>query len=341
MMIDNPNPHQNGQNHGHPPGQDRVHIHGVIDPSVYTTRRGIQAIKWSFVGLFSTAAFQIVVVMFSGSVALLSDTIHNLGDAATGIPLWVAFRLARLKPNNRFTYGYGRVEDLAGVAIVFMILLSAAVAGYESIDRFFHPQSVRHLWAVIIAAVIGLVGNEAVARFRLTVGKEIGSAALVADGHHARADGLTSLAVLLGAIGVWLGYPLADPIVGLLITVAILRIVWKSGKSIFTRMLDGVDPEVVNEIRQAVIHTAGVRNISEIRIRWLGHRLHAELNVAINPELSVEKGHEIAKEVQHTLLHQLRYLSDATIHIDPFNASGEVFHRIDEHEHDDLPAHSH
>jgi cation diffusion facilitator family transporter len=341
-MTDHPNTHQNNHPHEHDSGQrTHVHTHGAVDPSLLTTQRGIWAIKWSFIGLFATAAFQIVIVMLTGSVALLADTIHNFGDAATAIPLWIAFTLARRKPNSRFTYGYGRVEDLAGASIIFTILLSAIIVGYESIDRFFHPQTVKYLWAVIVASVIGFIGNEVVAQFRIKVGKEIGSAALVADGHHARVDGLTSLAVLFGAVGVWLGFPLADPVVGLLITVAILRIVWESGKSIFNRMLDGVDPEVINEIRHAVNHTPGVRDISEVRVRWLGHRLHAELNVAVSPELSVEKGHEIAKEVRHNLLHQLRYLSNATIHIDPINASGEAYHRIDEHEHDDLPAHLH
>ena len=284
-MPDHRNAHQD-HHHEHNHGRHaRVHTHGAVDPSILTTQRGIWAIKWSFVGLFATAAFQIVIVMFSGSVALLADTIHNIGDAATAIPLWIAFRLARRKPTKRFTYGYGRIEDLAGVAIVFTILLSAVVAAYESIDRFFHPQIVQYLWAVIVASVIGFIGNEAVAQFRIKVGKEIGSAAIIADGHHARVDGLTSLAVLFGAAGVWLGYPLADPVVGLLITAAILRIVWESGKSIFTRMLDGVDPEVIDEIRHAVNHTAGVSDISEVRVRWLGHRLHAELNIAVSPEL--------------------------------------------------------
>jgi cation diffusion facilitator family transporter len=318
-----------------------AHTHGAVDPAILSTERGIWAIKWSFVVLFATAIFQVVVVLLSGSVALLADTIHNIGDAATAVPLWVAFTLGRRKPSKRFTYGLGRVEDLAGVTIVLIILMSALVAGYLSIDRFLHPQAVEYLWAVIIASVIGFLGNEAVAIFRIKVGKEIGSAALIADGYHARVDGLTSLAVLFGAVGVWLGYPLADPIVGLVITAAILRIVWESGRAVFTRLLDGVDPEVLDEIKQAVKPIQGVHDVTEVRVRWLGHRLHAEINISVSPELSVEKGHEIAKEVRHQILHQVRYLSNATIHIDPLNASGEEHHGFVEHAHDNLPAHSH
>jgi cation diffusion facilitator family transporter len=317
------------------------HLHGAIDPHVLTTERGIWAVKWSFLALFATATLQGAVVLLSGSVALLADTIHNIGDAATAIPLWIAFRLSRRKPSDRFTYGYGRVEDLAGVAIVLTIFFSALLAGYETINRFLHPQPVTYLGAVILAAVVGFLGNEAVAQFRIKVGKEIDSAALIADGYHARVDGLTSLAVLFGTVGVWMGYPLADPVVGLLIAAAIFRIVWESGKSIFSRLLDGVDPEVIHEIRHSVNHTKGVRDLTEIRLRWLGHRMHAELNIAVAPELSVEEGHAIAAEVRHQLLHHLRYLSHATIHVDPENASGEKHHSIGEHAHDDLPAHSH
>lgn len=318
-----------------------THTHGAIDPSIYTTQRGIWVVKRSFLVLIATALLQVAVFLLSGSVALLADTIHNFGDAATAIPLWIAFRLGRLKPDKRFTYGYGRVEDLAGVAIVFIILLSAIFAGYASFDRLFHPRTVEYLWAVICASLIGFIGNEAVAIFRIRVGKEIGSAALIADGYHARVDGLTSLAVLFGAVGAWVGYPLADPIVGLLITVAIFRIVWESGKTVFTRLLDGVNPEVIDEIKHTVTHTQGVHDVSEVRARWLGHRLHAEVNIAVSPDLSVEKGHEIAKEVRHQLLHHVRYLSDATIHLDPVNAAGEEYHRIAEHVHDNLHIHSH
>lgn len=321
--------------------QEHGHTHGAVDPSLVTAQRGIWALKWSFVGLMATALLQVVVVWFSGSVALLADTIHNFGDAATAIPLWVAFSLARLRPTKRFSFGYGRVEDLAGVVIVLIILSSAVVTGYEAIDRLFHPRSVEYLWAVVVASVIGFLGNELVAIFRIRVGREIGSAALVADGYHARIDGLTSLAVLFGALGVWLGYPLADPIVGLLITVAILGIVWQSAKAVFSRLLDGVEPEVLDEIRHAAQHVPSVQKVTEVRARWVGHRLHAEVNIAVAPELSVAQGHAIAKEVHHHLMHHLGYLSRATVHVDPLDEAGEHYHRITEHSHDGLPAHSH
>src|SRR6266567_7218263 len=219
----------------------------MADPSITTSDRGLWAIKWSFVGLAATAMLQLFVVFISGSVALLADTIHNFGDAATAVPLAIAFWFARKRPSERFTFGYGRIEDLAGVTIVLVILASAIIAGFESIQRILHPLEISHLWAVIAASIVGFLGNEGVAIFRLRVGREINSAALVADGHHARVDGWTSLAVLVGAVAVWLGYPLADPIIGLLITLAIFGIVIQSRKSIFARMLDGADPQVVDE----------------------------------------------------------------------------------------------
>src|SRR5215207_9528580 len=330
--------HQHEHHHEH---EAHGHKHGAVDPSIATSERGIWAVKWSFIGLFITALVQIIVVFLSGSVALLSDTIHNFGDAATAVPLWIAFALTRLGASRRFPFGYGRVEDLAGVVVVFIILFSAVVAGYQAIERLLNPQPIGLLWAVVAASVVGFIGNETVAVFRIRVGREIGSAALVADGYHARTDGWTSLAVLLGAVGMWLGYPLADPIVGLLITAAILGIVWRSGKAVFTRLLDGVEPGAIEEIRHAASHVPGVEEVSEVRARWLGHRLHAEVNVAVDPDLSVAEGHAIAREVNHQLLHHLSYLSGAVIHVDPVQEAGEEHHRVPAHSHDGLPTHSH
>jgi cation diffusion facilitator family transporter len=338
VTRDHSEEHRHDHNHGR---RGHRHTHGAVDPTVATSERGIWAIKWSFVGLMATALLQLVVVLLSGSVALLSDTIHNFGDAATAIPLGIAFALTRLGVSRRFTFGYGRVEDLAGVVIVLIILFSAVVAGYQALERLISPQPVGFLWMVAAASLVGFIGNEAVAVFRIRVGREIGSAALVADGYHARTDGWTSLAVLAGAVGVWLGYPLADPIVGLLIAGAILVIVWQSGKAVFTRLLDGVEPEAIEEIRHAASQVPGVEDVSEVRARWLGHRLHAEVNVAVNPDLSVAEGHAIAREVHHQLLHHLSYLSGAVIHIDPVQEAGEEHHRVAAHSHDGLPTHSH
>jgi cation diffusion facilitator family transporter len=325
--------------HGHDHhGDSHGHSHGYVDPSILTTERGIWAVKWSFIGLFITALFQIIVFFYTGSVALLADTIHNLGDAATALPLWAAFVLARRQPTRRFTYGLGRIEDLAGVFVVLMILLSALVAGYESIKRFYAPQEISYLWAVVVASIIGFIGNEAVAFFRIKVGKEIGSAALVADGYHARTDGLTSLAVLFGAIGVYFGFPLTDPIVGLIISVMILKIVWDSAKVVFTRLIDGVDPEIVDEIERTVRAIPQVEEVTEVRVRWNGHKLLAEINLAVEPEISVAEGHQIAVEVERQLLEKVKYLAQATIHLDPKNLSGEKHHR---RESEAEAAHSH
>lgn len=330
--------HSNEHHHAHGP---HGHTHGLIDPSTTTTQRGLWAIKWSFLVLLVTAILQLVVVLLSESVALLADTIHNFGDAATAIPLGIAFMLARWRPSKRFTYGYGRVEDLAGVVIVVTILFSALVAGYEAVDRLLHPRPISYPWAVVAASIIGFLGNEGVAIFRIKVGKEIGSAALVADGYHARVDGLTSLTVLVGALAAWLGYPLADPLVGLLIAAAIFGIVWRSTRAMFTRLLDGIEPEVIDAIAHAARHVSGVRDVTEVRARWLGHRLHAEVNIAVDPHLSVAEGHAIAKEVHHQLLHHLSYLSSTSIHIDPLQEAGERYHHIVEHSHNGLPRHSH
>ena len=293
------------------------------------------------VGLLLTALLQAAVVAVTSSVALLADTIHNFGDAATAVPLWVAFLMAQRKPSKKFSYGYGRVEDLAGIVIVSIMLGSGLMAAYESISRMLQPQEIHYLSAVALASLLGVTGNELVARLRIRVGKEINSAALVADGYHARTDALTSLGVLLGAVGVWLGYPQADPLIGLVITLVIFKIVWESGRSLFFRLLDGVDPEVIDEVTHSAQHVPEVLEVTEVRVRWIGHRLLADVNIAVKSDLSVEQGHEIAREVRHQLLHHLPYLGNATIHVDPVTASGEQHHRIGNHEHDELPTHSH
>jgi cation diffusion facilitator family transporter len=339
MMTEHHHHDHGGHGHGHAGGHG--HSHGVVDPSIASTDRGLWALKWSFVGLIVTASIQVVVVVLSGSVALLADTIHNVADAATAIPLGIAFLLARRGATRQFSYGLGRVEDLAGLLIILTITASAAVAAYEAVRRLLHPQPVEMLWAVMVASVVGFLGNEGVAIFRIRVGRQIGSAALIADGYHARVDGWTSLAVLLGALGVWAGYALADPIVGLLISVVIFFLVYQAARAVMLRALDGVEPETLDEITHAARHVAGVQEVTDVRSRWIGHRLSAEVAVTVSGTLSVREGHDIAREVRHQLLHHLQHLGSVIVHIDPEGHGGEQHHRIPDHAHDGLPMHRH
>lgn len=314
---------------GHDHGNDSTHghSHGVIDATIATTERGIWALKWSFAILALTAAMQVIIVLATGSVALLADTIHNFSDAGTAIPLWVAFKLAQRKPTPTFTYGYGRFEDLAGVAIVVMILISALVAGYVSIQRLIAPEPITLIKWVALAGVIGFIGNEAVAILRIRVGREINSAALIADGYHARTDGLTSLAVVAGAIGVWLGFPLADPIIGLLITFAIFGIVWQSGKAVLTRMLDGVDPGIIVEMRAVAEAVPGLVRILDIKARWLGHQLHADVVAQVGEGHAMSAANQIGAAAQKELLARIPSLSVANIRLtDAASMDAEAAH---------------
>jgi cation diffusion facilitator family transporter len=284
---------------------------------VETSARGIWALKVSLVALSVTALFQVAIVLASNSAGLLADSIHNLADAFTAVPLWIAFALSRRPATQRYSYGYGRVEDLAGGFIVLMILLSALLAGYESIQKFLHPTPLHAIWWVMAAAIVGFLGNETVAIFRIRVGRRIGSAALVADGQHARMDGWSSLAVLLGAVGSLLGFPLADPIVGCLITLAILFILRDATTTIWGRLLDAVDPVHSQTIASAAGQIGGVQDVHAVRLRWLGHSLHAELHLTVNEDLPTWQSHQIAEQARMTLQAREPLLASVLVHIDP------------------------
>ena len=255
--------------------------------------------------------------MASGSVALLGDSLHNVADALTALPLWLAFSLGRRPPNRRFTYGYGRAEDIAGIVVVLVIAASGVVAAWEGIDRLRNPQDVKHIVWVMVAAVIGMVGNEAVAAYRIRVGRKIGSASLVADGLHARSDGLTSLAVLVGAIGVAAGWEWADPVVGLAISAAILVVLVQAARGVGERLMDAVDPELVARAKAVTAACAGVQEVTELRMRWLGHRLQAEVRMTVDRDLDVASAHDIAEVVERALMEELPLLSGAIVHVNP------------------------
>lgn len=314
----------------------RPHSHDAadsVDPALEASSEGIRTLKISLVVLLVTALAQAVVVVFTGSVALLADTIHNFSDALTAVPLWIAFVLGRRAATRRYTYGYGRAEDLAGLFIVFMIALSAAVAGYESVRRLLDPQPITNVGVVVAAGLIGAAGNELVAVYRIRVGRRIGSAALVADGLHARTDGFTSLAVAVGALGVLAGFPLADPIVGLLITVAILFVLRGAARDVYRRLMDAVDPALVDTAEASLAAVPGVVGVEGLKLRWVGHRMRAEAALLVDPALSVVDGHAIAVAGHHQLLHDVPRLVDATVHVSPAGTHGTEQHRALAHHH--------
>lgn len=288
-----------------------------VDDTLESTAAGIRTVKISLLVLGLTALIQIVIVVMSGSVALAADTIHNFADALTAVPLWIAFALGAKPATRRYIYGFGRVEDLAGSFVVAMITMSAIIAGYEAIARLIHPQQIEHVGWVALAGLVGFIGNEWVALYRIRVGHRIGSAALIADGLHARTDGFTSLAVLCSAGGVALGFPLADPIVGLLITAAILAVLRTAARDVFRRLLDGVDPAMVDAAEQALAARPGVQAVRSVRMRWIGHRLHADAELDVDPALDLAQAHRIAHDAEHELTHTVPKLTTALIHAYP------------------------
>ena len=288
-----------------------------IDGALESSAAGIRAVKVSLIALGATAVAQIVIVVVSGSIALLADTIHNFSDALTAIPLWIAFALGTKAATRRYTYGFGRAEDLAGLFVITMIASSALVAGVESVRRLTNPVPIDHVGWVAVAGFVGFLGNEVVALYRIRIGRRIGSAALVADGLHARTDGFTSLAVLLGAGGVALGFPLADPIIGLLITIAILAVLRTAVRDIFRRLMDAVDPALIDKAETALAAEPGVAAVRSVKMRWIGHRLHADAELDIDPVTTLDEAHRIAHEAEHTLTHAVPKLSSALIHAYP------------------------
>ncbi len=325
-------PHAEGEHvsHEHPGGLRRAvreifrpHGHDAadsIDDALESDQRGIHAVKVSFAVLLVTAIVQVVIVAVTGSVALLADTIHNFSDALTAIPLFIAFRLGRRPANRRYTYGYRRAEDLAGLFVLAMITTSALVAGWQAIDRLIDPRQLDHVGVLFAAGLAGFIGNELVALYRIREGNAIGSAALVADGYHARTDGFTSLAVALGAVGVWAGFERADPIVGIVISIAIVAVLRGAARQIYYRLMDAVDPAIVDNITHEALHTPGVQAVASTQVRWLGHRLVADLTIDVEPNASVHDGHLVASATRDRLIGHVAHVDDVRIHVHPSQA---------------------
>lgn len=331
------NDHEAGHSHGAHAGRlDRLkhvlmpHSHDSadsVDEALTASRDGMRTLWISLGILGATAAVQAVVVWISGSVALLGDTVHNLGDALTAIPLAVAFTLGRRPANRRYTYGYGRAEDLAGILIVVVIAASAVFAGAEAVARLRHPQAMSFPLVVALAALVGFAGNEFVARYRLRVGRRIGSAALVADGLHARTDGYTSLAVLIGAGGTLAGFPLADPLVGLAITAALCLVLRDAALEVYRRLMDCVDPDLVSRCEEVLRAVDGVEHVGQVRVRWIGHELHADIDLVLPDRFTLRRAHDVCVAAEQALVGGIPRLTSAVIHADPHLTPGRSHHR--------------
>jgi cation diffusion facilitator family transporter len=314
--------------HGH------GHEHGKVDADLYGNRAGLRAVQISTAGMLLVSVIQFAIAWYGGSAGLFADALHNFGDVFTTIALWIAFVISNRAANQRYTYGYYRAEDLAGIFIVLVIIASATASAIESVQKLISGNNPTQIYLSMAAALVGVAGNELLAQYKISVGKRINSVPLVADGQHSRIDGLTSLAAFVGLVGAQLGFPKADPIAGIVITIVILTVVFSTSRSVLQRLLDAVDPHIIPSIMTTALAVPGVEAVTDVRARWVGHTLHVVLNIEVDAELTLSKAHAIAEEVRHRLFHDIKGLSEVVIHTDPSSASGdhhqETAHHIQE-----------
>lgn len=310
------------------------HEHGKVDAELYGNQAGLRAVQISTFGMLLVSLIQLLIAFSGGSAGLFADALHNLGDVLTTVALWIAFVVSNKAANRRYTYGYHRTEDLAGIFIVVVIIASALAGAIESLLKLSSGNVPTQIYLSMAAAAIGCIGNEILAQYKISVGKRINSVPLIADGQHSRIDGLTSLAALLGLIGVRLGLPIADPLAGILITLVILGVVYTTVRSVSQRLLDAVDPRIVPAIIETTNRTPGVQATTDIRARWIGHTMHIILNIEVDAELTLLKAHEIAERVRHNLFHEIHGVSEVIVHTDPSSTSGDYHQEMAHH----LPA---
>ncbi len=327
--------HTHDHDHDHNEHNDDEHTHGhehgKVDADLYGNRAGLRAVQISTAGMLLVAAIQFAIAWIGGSAGLFADALHNFGDVFTTIALWIAFVISNRAANQRYTYGYYRAEDLAGIFIVLVIIASAIASGVESILKLTSGNIPTRIYLSMAAALIGVAGNELLAQYKISVGKRINSVSLIADGHHSRIDGLTSLAAFIGLVGVRLGFPKADPIAGIVITIVIFTVVISTLRSVLQRLLDVVDPHVVPSIVATASAVPGVEEVTDVRARWVGHTLHVVMNIEVDAELTLSKAHAIAEEVRHRLFHDIKGISEVVVHTDPSSASGDHHQEMAHH----------
>ena len=332
-------PHEHDHDHNHNHNHDEHehdekghgHEHGKVDADLYGNRAGLRAVKISTAGMLLVAVIQFAIAWIGGSAGLFADALHNFGDVFTTIALWIAFVISNRAANQRYTYGYYRSEDLAGIFIVLVIIASATASAVESVQKLTSGNVPTQIYLSMAAALVGVAGNELLAQYKISVGKRINSVSLIADGHHSRIDGFTSLAAFIGLVGVLLGFPKADPIAGIVITLVIVTVVFSTSRSVLQRLLDAVDPHIVPSIITLASSVPGVEQVTGVRARWVGHTLHVIMNIEVDAEMTLSKAHAIAEEVRHRLFHDIKGLSEALIHTDPSSASGDYHQELAHH----------
>jgi cation diffusion facilitator family transporter len=296
--------------------------------------QGIRALKISAAGLGLTAVVQFAVVAVGGSVALFADALHNLGDVFTTVALWIAFVATRRAANERYTFGYQRFEDLAGLVIVAAIFASAGWALYEGVTHLVRAQVPTHIPAGIAAAAVGVVGNEAVAQVKIRTGRRIGSPALVAEGQHSRVDGLASAAAVIGLGGVALGAGWADPVAGIVLGLVICRVGYTSAKPVLARVLDRIDPALIERIARLAIGVEEVQGVHDIRARYAGRALYVLLHVSLPEDMRLEEAHAAGERVRHEIVHHLPEVVQVDVHLDPAGDSEATAHDRTSHHFD-------
>src|SRR5579883_1194923 len=334
---DHEHEHEHNDHGGHGHG-GHGHEHGRVDADLYGDKAGLRAVQISTLGMLLVSVIQFAIAILGGSAGLFADALHNLGDVFTTVALWIAFVIARRAANYRYTYGYARAEDLAGIFIVLVIIASATAAAVESILKLTSNTVPTQIYLSMAAALVGVAGNELLAQYKISVGKRINSVPLIADGQHSRIDGLTSLAAFIGLIGVALGFPIADPIAGLVITVVIVTVVYSTSRSVLQRILDAVDPNIVPAIVRNASQVEGVKAVTDVHARWVGHTLQTSLNIEVSPQITLAEAHTIAEEVRHRLFHNVKDLSEAIIHTDPYGPNGEYHTETAHHYEGQRPA---
>ncbi len=310
--------HDNDTSHGHTHGQL-----ATDDPD------GLRVVMLSSVVLAGVAAVELTAAVASGSAGVLADGLHNLGDVSTTLALASAFILSRRAPSQRFPYGYHRGEDLAGLVVFLLMLASVVAAGYTSIDHLLHRRDLSNLTLAFVVALVGLVGNEVVAQYKTRAGRRLNSMALVADGRHSRIDGVASLGAAVGVAGAWLGFPLLDPLAGLVITLVIAAVAWDTARNVTSRLLDEADASLAATATRVASATAGVVAVTATRTRWTGRRIRVEMTLEVDGSLTVATAHGIGEAVRHRLYHEVPALGDVIVHLDPAgdaSAHAEVAH---------------